>query len=525
LELELGGHEKELADNQKALATAQALREKEAAEFADNEQSHITAVESLDGALHAVKSSPEMVLGGSMSQMAAMFKKTGADDVDPLAFLQYRPKMLLQLTDAFAQQQSPDEVYGVMKGLRNTFGDELEDMRHREASAMEDHKSLVDAKSQEIKSLEKQVMSKKSRAAKGKVQIEEKKEQKERSEKLLQANQDLRVAMKDFCDANDEGFQTRYKAREAENLALADAMVEFASADSSNAMAGVAGFLAVNKRAFPDSLEGVTDIPVGGPADDLCMAAMGIVDREWRQKAKAACDTAKDGKLQDAASQVEDLEDLIKEALQAKKDEGEECAHENEEVSSAAAEAHEQNSAEEGVVKSDFESTTDALADVEKQASAAIQAKDDLNSIDGIQHEEMQKIRGAAVHDDEILKRIASQAESPASAKINEAIQQLNTLAETAISYDNKRSELVQKVSRALDEVQKAAQKSAIPLRMIKAEDEEDAIKVKEDAEQITHVHKPNCDLNTIKARQSQLNEYLGKLGPAAEKLAWGSLR
>merc|ERR1719498_1012022 len=125
------------------------------------------------------------------------------------------------------------------------------------------------------------------------------------------------------------------------------------------------------------------------------MAALGIVDKEWRQKAKAACDVAKGGNLQDAASQVEDLEDLIKEAIQAKKDEHEECSHENEEVRSAAADAADQNSAEEGVVKSDFESASDALADVEKQAAAAQQSKEDVNGIDGLQHEEMQKIRAA----------------------------------------------------------------------------------------------------------------------------------
>ena len=117
--------------------------------------------------------------------------------------------MLLQQLGGQKAGQSPDMVYGVVKQMKATFSEDLEDMRTQEATASERHEGLVDAKSQEIAALKKQLMDKKSRLAKSKVQGANRAQQKERSEKLLDAQSEVLGSMRELCQRNEESFEAR----------------------------------------------------------------------------------------------------------------------------------------------------------------------------------------------------------------------------------------------------------------------------------------------------------------------------
>jgi len=501
LDIDLGQHRQELEQNQQSLDTAQALREKESASFQDEEQSHIQALSSLDGAMTALKPDHSALLS-----MQSIFNNS-----ESAAILQSYTRtkgLFLQLQQAVSQRQSPDVVYGVLGRMKTNFKDELEDLRHSESSRTEDHKVLTSAKSQEINALKRQAMGKQQRYAAGKLQVEQKKEQVTRSQGLVDANVALQSSMKEFCDANDNAFQIRKTERQAEALALADAV------------AGLAGtqFLAVARQHMPD-----VENP-NNPANELCMAAMEIAEKDWREKAKAACEVGKSGSMQEAADKVEALEDLIREAQQKTKDDGNECKSQSEDAQADLREATDQTEAQEGVVRSDFEQTSETLESVMAQASGAQKAKDELNSVSGALHQMMQNIRAESVHETGLMESAAKNA-GAAQPHINEAIQHANKLADASIDFDDKQNALVQTLSQNFDSVQRSAGKLAIPLQMMKAEGEEDTIKVKEQKEENTHVHQASCDLSTIQAREQKLAGYLASLGKAAESLAWGSLR
>jgi len=261
LNSELTTHQSELASNQQALDEANAMREKDAAKFADEEESHQQTVSSLDDALGSIKESH-----GHQAElsMAALFSKP--------SFLQFKT--------ALKNKQSPEEVFGVLKHMKNTFGEQLKDIQHTEATMKTDHEALVGAKSQEIGALKKQIQSKNERYTTGKVQVGQKSEQVQRSQALLDADIELLNGMKELCQNNDDSFQARQSERQAEIGSLASALVDVAG-DS---------FLSVNSR-------GQQPAEWGGPADELCMAAMSIVDetgeqrqnRHAKQPGRAAC--------------------------------------------------------------------------------------------------------------------------------------------------------------------------------------------------------------------------------------------
>ena len=289
-------------------------------------------------------------------------------------------------------------------------------------------------------------------------------EQVQRSQALLDANINLLNGMKELCQNNDDSFQARQSERQAETGSLADALVDVAGES----------FLAVTAH-------GQQPAEWGGPADELCMAAMSIVDEDWRAKAKQACEKARKGGMPAAADDVESLEDEIKEAQQTNANEKAECAQENEDAQQKANAATEQTDTEENLINSDKDTSAADLEAVNAQGSGAQKSKESVNAADGAQHEVMQKIRAAAVHDEDVLEKVKKSVGAPAAAKIQEAVEHANKLSDGAISFDEARNQQVQKVSKLLDNVQRMAGKAAIPLQMMHAEDEEASLKVRDD--------------------------------------------
>lgn len=495
LNTELTTHQSELASNQQALDEATAMREKDAAKFADEEESHQQTLSSLDDAMGSVQQSHGHEVELSM---AALFSKQSEASTG----------VFLQLKTALKNKQSPEEVFGVLKHMKNTFGEELKDIQHSESTMKTDHEALVGAKSQEIGALKKQIQSKNERFTTGKVQVAQKSEQVQRSQALLDADIDLLNGMKDLCQNNDDSFQARQSERQAEIGSLASALVDVAG-DS---------LLSVNAH-------GRQPAEWGGPADELCMAAMSIVDEDWRAKAKQACEKARKGGMPDAADDVESLEDEIKEAQQKNTNEKAECVQMNEDAQQKANAATEQTDTEENLINSDKDTSAADLEAVNAQGSNAQKAKENVGAADGAQHEVMQKIRAAAVHDEDVLEKVKKSVGSPAAAKIQEAIEHANKLSDGAISFDEARNKQVQKVSELLDGVQRMAGKAAIPLQMMHAEDEEASLKVRDDREADAHLKHTSCNMEKITAREAQLSEYVSKLSKAAESLAWNSLR
>merc|ERR1740138_1615091 len=94
---------------------------------------------------------------------------------------------------------SPEVVYGVLKHMHATFTNDLEDMRSDESDAVRRHEELVRVKTKMVNTVQKQLESKKMRAANAKVQVTQRQAQLDKSQELQQVSTRLVAAMGELC--------------------------------------------------------------------------------------------------------------------------------------------------------------------------------------------------------------------------------------------------------------------------------------------------------------------------------------
>mmetsp|Transcript_74592 Transcript_74592/g.132247 ORF Transcript_74592/g.132247 Transcript_74592/m.132247 type:complete len:600 (+) Transcript_74592:72-1871(+) len=508
IDLELGSHENELADSVTTLHEANALRKKEAEKYDESEKSHMQSINQLDQALQAISRNHASELALSLVQRAAKGRAHAGVAESQLA------KLKMQLRGGAAN--SPEVVRGVIEQMKTMFKEDLSDMRQSEMAAKEHHDGITAAKSEEITSLKKQIMEKKQRSATTKVVLGHKKEFLERSEKLLDINTQLLGVLKTSCTRNDGSHQQRQEAQQAALPALSSALAELSGA----------GFLGVGTAARARQREQV----LGDGVELVCGAAREIFEEKaWKAKAQAACEKARAGgvaALQDAADDVESLEDDIKAELEDARHEQSQCEASIHEAEADASAKEQEASVEASFVGSEKAATASEIEDAESQVAGAKQAKTDLLELRSAQHRVMQASALALTHDADLLRKaLAAGGNGPAAVKIEEAEGQLKKLLAVIGTFDKEADADVQRISALLDDVQLAAGKVLIPLRLMHADSEEAAVAIDEEAEARSTPMHPQCDAASLRKKVELLSGHAHRLSTAAERLAMDALR
>merc|ERR1719210_122357 len=125
-----------------------------------------------------------------------------------------RRGVLLQLRKRLSSATSPDVVHGVLKQMRETFAEDLEEMKRAEDTAASQHEGLASAKAREVEAIRKQLQATKARAANGAVKLSRQRDVMERSQKLLDAYRSLTAEMQSACEDNTQAFSTRQEQRQ-----------------------------------------------------------------------------------------------------------------------------------------------------------------------------------------------------------------------------------------------------------------------------------------------------------------------
>lgn len=499
--LELEDHKKEFEDGQQDLAKASSIREKDADAFSSQEGEHVASISSLEDALAALSKSHghEMVFmaEASIARIAKRHKSAA---------------VFLQKLGGLRSEQSPDVVQGILKQMKSTFTENLDQMRQDEEKDQATFDSIKAAKSTELGALKKQMLRKQQEEAQGKMTIANKNKEKATAEKVLEESRELVYQINGLCDAEDKSFTDRTAERQAEIVALSSAQSEMAGAQ----------FLSVSKR----SVQPHFGIPMPGTAaGDMCEAAMEIVEEEWRAKAKNACETAKAGKSQEAADAASNLQSDIQAAQEKAKTEQNECAASVQEANDATAEAAKEASIEKDSAASDQGDAEANLDGFNQQSASCDKAVSELNEARSAQGAVLQQILTNNQFAAEVLQKAAKTAPQPAQAKLQEAGQHSEKVTASAKDSDAKEQDAVQKLIGVFQDTQRALSKAVIPLKMAKAEAEENVIAAKEEGESAVHLNKATCNPSALAEKVQKLAKYDSALGKAAESLAYDSLR
>lgn len=536
LNMELKSHQKDLDANTRGLDIAEALREKDNDKFTKTEASQVSSVESLDSALKALKRSHGHELSlrtksvrSSTSVSASAMSQLGqaADELSPSAavarILRLNPHSkraqaeLLHLSAAVNGSQSPDVVYGVLKEMHGTFSDDLEEMRAKEVRDKETHDGLVSAKTAQINTIKKQMLKKQKRAADRSVQVQQKTKKKAAMEKLVESNHELFLGIKGFCGLNDASFQKRQEARQAEVVALSAAQADVASTHSMHAMGGLAGGFLV--KAHRASRGGGPPKP-GSGASELCMAALEIVEQEWRSKAKDACEQAKAGKLQEAGAAADRLKEEIEGRQSELRDKRQECEQSNQDRRAAAARTAEEESARADVIGNRKEGADSDIESVNKQIANNDKAAERLTASHATQHQLMQETRLYAYNSEKILKQV-----SGSSPEVGKAISASEKLVAASDDFDKRGGEATNKVMDLFNSAKRTAVKALIPLKLMRAEAMEAAVSVREEQETTQSGAAPTCDPDAFSKKAKHYGSYIEGLSKASETLAYEVLK
>lgn len=499
--LELEDHKKEFEEGQQDLAKASSVREKDADAFSSQEQEHVQSISSLEDALAALTKSHghEMVLmaEGSIARIARRHKSAAS---------------FIQKLEGLQGKQSPDVVQGILKQMKSTFTENLENMREQEEKDQSTFDSIKEAKATELGALKKQMLRKQQAEANGNMVLANKDEQMAKNEKVLNTSQELLYQINGLCDAEDKSYSDRESERQAEITALSAAQAEIAGAQ----------FLSISQHSIQPDL----GIPMPGTAaSSMCSAALEIVEAEWRAKAKKACETAKAGKSQEAADAASALQSDIQAAQEKAKSEQDECAASVREANDATAEATKESEIEKDSAASDQGDAESDLNNFNAQLASCDKAMSVLSEARSAQQAVLQQILSNNHFAGEVLERAIKTAPQPAQPKLEEAKQQSEKVTTSAKDADAKADDASKGLTAAFQDTQRAISKAVIPLKMAKAEAEESVIAAKEEGESAVHLNKVTCNPAALAEKVQKLAKYDQVLGEASESLAYDSLR
>merc|ERR1719359_598441 len=241
LEEQIAGLKDEIAKNDAALRKADAMRQKDLAEFNADEKDLMQSIQALGNAVTVLSKHHQSFL-----QMDAKVEVKGLRNALRRANL--TPDQKAQVT-AFLQQPAgfqsyapaSGQIFGILKQMKETFEQNLAESQKDEKQAAEDFASLKAAKNKEMSSASAMVDSKTQELA-----------NKEDTENALAADTKFLADLKERCANADAEFEERTKARNEEQKAVAETIAFLNSDEAHDLFGKTMGFsqkAAVNRRS------------------------------------------------------------------------------------------------------------------------------------------------------------------------------------------------------------------------------------------------------------------------------------
>jgi chromosome segregation ATPase len=208
------------AEAKQAVATATALREKEATIYAKDSGEYKTNIAAMKKAIDLISKGME---GSAFLQTSqgALLRKLSIDIEMSAAD---RDVLTSFLSGAQKSDYAPrsGEIVGILKQMTDTMEGDLADITGTEESAIANFDSLVKAKQSQIEALTKEIEEKLARVGNDGVKLSEMKEDLEDTQETLKEDKQFLAELEKGCATKQGEWDERCKMRTEELLALAD---------------------------------------------------------------------------------------------------------------------------------------------------------------------------------------------------------------------------------------------------------------------------------------------------------------
>merc|ERR1719434_275459 len=269
LNTEIKNLEKEVAENQNALDKATAIRQKQLAEFNEEEKDLLESISALKAAVtvlskhnsfiqmprsHAtgIAASVQNVMQKHSSLLAGVLTHSQKKAV--AAFIQ-APEDYFDAEPTFKQSYAPQsgEIFGILKQMKETFETNLSASQKEEMASQTAYDDLKAAKESEIKAGTDQKDTKTQELADTDAKLADSKQDLEDTRNTLSADQKFLLNLKELCQMTDQEFEERTKTRAEEVKAVSEALAILSSDDAHDTFASTFNFLQKSSKKSSDT--------------------------------------------------------------------------------------------------------------------------------------------------------------------------------------------------------------------------------------------------------------------------------
>merc|ERR1719377_510804 len=248
LNTEIKNLEKEVAENQNALDKATAIRQKQLAEFNEEEKDLLESISALKAAVTVLSKHNSFIqmprshaLGVAASVQNVMQKHasllsgvlTHKERRAVSAFVQ-APEDYFDAEPTFKQSYAPQsgEIFGILKQMKETFESNLSASQKEEMANQKAYEDLKAAKEDEIAAGQNQIDSKTQELAETDEKNAQAKEDIEDTKASLSADEQFLLMLKEKCSMTDSEWEERQKTRQLEMEAVSKALAVLSSDDA-----------------------------------------------------------------------------------------------------------------------------------------------------------------------------------------------------------------------------------------------------------------------------------------------------
>merc|ERR1719145_17861 len=248
LNTEIKNLEKEVAENQAALDKATAIRQKELAEFNEEEKDLLESISALKSAVtvlskhNSLLQMPRSHIVGVAATVQNEMQKHSSLLSSVLTHSQRKmmssfvqaPEDYFDAEPTFKQSYAPQsgEIFGILKQMKETFETNLSSSQKEEMTNQKAYEDLKAAKEAEIAAGQEQIDTKTQELADTDEKNAQAKEDIEDTKKSLSADEQFLMMLKEKCSMTDSEWEERQKTRQLEMEAVSKALAVLSGDDA-----------------------------------------------------------------------------------------------------------------------------------------------------------------------------------------------------------------------------------------------------------------------------------------------------
>jgi len=226
---------KEVAENQHALDQATAIRQKELAEFVQEEKDLLQSIDGLASAIkvlskHNGASFLQVDVQGAVAAVQYQVKKN-AKLLEGVLTHTERKKIAAFIQSSSTGKYAPQsgEIFGILEQMKESFENNLAELQKEEGANVKAFGELKSAKEDEISAGQDQIDAKTQEGADGEDKLAQNQEDLEDTKKTLAEDEAFLAMLKEKCSTTDAEWEERQKTRQLEMEACSKALAVLSS--------------------------------------------------------------------------------------------------------------------------------------------------------------------------------------------------------------------------------------------------------------------------------------------------------